>query len=82
MTFVLKKYLNIENKSKIHYLSDSNQIIQTFEEKLDCTWKDFFKIIFNPNNSIVLYFYLFNDKNKKIIALHNKLYNNDDHKFN
>jgi hypothetical protein len=76
MAFILNQYLEIKNKSSIIDLPYYNQIIQFYKEDYSYTAFEFIKCAFNPEYNLLRYVYLFNDKDEKIIALHNPEYNN------
>ena len=81
LSFILNKYLVIENKSNIIVLPKYNMIIQFFKEDLDSTYNQLFKCMINLNYNLLKYYYLFDKNNTKIILLHNKLYDSRLHCF-
>ena len=81
MTFILKNYIDLENKSRVIDLYKYNQKIQFYKEEYDYNIYQLFKCALNPQHNLLKYVYLFDNNNNKIIALHNEIYNSSTHSF-
>jgi hypothetical protein len=80
LAYILKNFINIENKTKTYLLSNYNQNIKLFKHSAKITCKNLYDIFCSGKINFINLHYLY-DENDKIILLHNPDYDSHNHCF-
>lgn len=81
MTYVLREYIKIQNRTEIHPLKEINQRIQVFEERREITLSEILACALDPGKNVSNYYFLHDENKNKIINLHSPLYDSERHHF-